>query len=155
MAINFQIAKHATVGLSRLLATNGGKHIFDVKAGADRDEGSIIGLGDYVAPTYFSEADSTEFEGVIMDKAANGNWYILVKKATNALLVASVPLIYEEYSKRFTDESNFYNLKDELMRCPELAVGDIFEVSADGISGSITKGAKVVATNKKLTVTSA
>ena len=152
MAINITIAQHATVGTTNLLATIGGAHIFNIKAGADRDNGSIVGLGAYTAPEYFAEGDSTAFTGKVIERAANGNWLIQVATATNAFLIATVPLVYEEYSNKFMKESNFYNASGSLMRGYELKPYDIFEVSAAGISGTIAKGAAVKVVSKKITI---
>lgn len=155
MAIAYKIDTHAVAGASKLLATNGGKHIYNIKLTSDTDNGSIIGKGDYLAFDLYGEGTATNFAGVIRDKAANGNWYIEVTEAENALLVYQVPLIYEEYSNKFTKESNFYNLAGDVVRSYELAVGDIFELSAEGIDAGETtdlKGKTVNVTGRKVTV---
>lgn len=152
MAIKYNIEKHAVVGVGRLLTANGGAHIYDILAGADRDNGSIVGLGEYIAPFYHAETDATAFTGEIVDILGNGNYLIQVKEATNAWLVATSPLIYEEYTQSFQDEANFYNEKGDKMTCHELKVYDEFEVSALGISGEPTIGATVTVTGKKITV---
>ena len=152
MAIKFEIEKHAVVGTSKLLATNGGKHIYNIKLSADTDNGAIIGRGDYVSLDLYKDAEATTFAGIIREKAANGNWYVEVTEAENALLVAQVPMIYEEYSNKFKKESNFYNANGDIVRAYELAYGDIFEISNEGITGEPAVGATVTVTAKKVSV---
>lgn len=145
--------KHAVAGSTRLHATVAG-HIFNIKATADIDNGCIVGLGDYVAPEYYAEAAaSSTFAGKIVDKAANGNFYVQVTAcAPTDCLVLSVPLLYEEHATAMQHESNFYNEKDSLMRCYQLIVGDVFELSAEGFTGTPVVGKDVTVAAKKLKV---
>ena len=147
--INF--TKHAVAGSSKLKATECG-HIYNIQAADDIDNGCIVGKGDYVAPEYYAEAAAGTFTGKIIEKAANGNFYVEVETAENAYLVLSVPLIYEQYTTRMQEESNFYNAAGDLMRCYELVTGDIFELSAEGFSGTPEKGSSVSVSDKKVTV---
>lgn len=152
MATNFlNFTKHAVAGSSKLKATTSG-HIFNIQIEEDLDNGSIVAKGDYVAPEYYKAKDSTGFAGVIIDKAANGNWYVEVTEPGDALLVLQVPMIYEEYTTRMQYESNFYNENGDIVRAYELYKDDIFELSAEGFSGTPTKGATVTVTNKTVTV---
>lgn len=151
MAIKYTIEKHAVVGTGRLLATNGGAHIYDIVAGEDRDNGSIVGLGDYADGAY-KEADATTFSGKILEKLPNGNFKIQVTDADNAWLIATVPMIYEEYSSIWQDEANFYNLSGSKMTAIELKKFDEFEVSPEGISGEAAASKTVNVTTKKITV---
>lgn len=94
----------------------------------------------------------TGFEGVILDKAANGNWYVEVTNPGDAILILTTPLIYEEYTTAMKHESNFYNQNGDITRGYELFKGDIFELSAEGfVTKTPEKGKKVTvdtATNK-------
>lgn len=143
--------KHAVAGSSKLKATIAG-HIFNILIEDDMDNGSIVAKGEYVKPEVYKAKDSTGFEGVILDKASNGNWYVEVIAPGDALLMLSVPLIYEEYTTRMQNESNFYNASGDITRCYELYVGDIFELSEEGFNGTPAKGKTVTVTNKKLVV---
>lgn len=152
MATKFMnFVKHAVAGSSKLKATICG-HIYNIQAAADIDNGCIVGKGEYIAPEYYAETAAGTFSGTIIDKAANGNFYVEITSAENALLVLTVPLIYEQYTTRMQEESNFYNAKGDLMRCYELVPGDIFELSAEGFTGTPAKGATVSVTDKKVTV---
>lgn len=158
MAVGFlNFEKHAVAGSSKLAATNGGAHIYNIKVvDEELDNGTVIGKGDYVSPEVYKQAAApTTFEGTVLDKAANGNWYIEVTKPEGALLVLQVPVIYEEYTTAMKHESNFYNVKDDIVRSYELMKGDIFEVSAEAFTADeVTKGktVKVDAASKKLKV---
>lgn len=147
--INF--VKHAVAGSSKLKATTAG-HIYNIKIDTDLDNGSIVAKGDYVAPEVYKAKDSTGFAGVILDKAANGNWYVEVTEPGDALLLLNPPLIYEEYTTAMQHESNFYNAAGDIVRAYELYAGDIFELSAEGIDGEIVKGATVNVVSKKVTI---
>ena len=148
--INFA-NKHAVAGSSKLKATTAG-HIYNIKIEADLDNGSIVAKGDYVSPEVYKAKDSTGFKGVILDKAANGNWYIEVTEPGDALLLLNPPLIYEEYTTAMQHESNFYNANGDIVRAYELYAGDIFELSEEGIEGSAAKAATVTVADKKVTV---
>lgn len=154
MATNFMNfkTKHGVVGTGDLLATTGGAHIRNIKATADIDNGSIVGCGDYQKPDYYAETDAGTFSGKIIDIASNGNFIVDVISAENCWLVATVPVIYEEQTQQCTHESNFYNAKDDLLRCIELKQYDRFEASKECFSGSPQKGSTLTVASKKLTV---
>ena len=157
MATNMiSYTKHAVAGSTSLAATNavGGMGIVNIKISADRDNGSILGKGAYVSPEFYAEAEATAFAGTIVDKAANGNWYVEVTEADNAYLLLQVPLIYEETTTRMQHESNFYNAANDICRCYPLVKGDVFELSAEGFKGTPVKGATVGldATTKRVSV---
>lgn len=152
MATNFlNFVKHAVAGSSKLKATTSG-HIYNIKIEADLDNGSIVAKGEYVEPEVYKAKDSTGFAGVIVDQAANGNWYVEVTDPGDALLLLQVPMIYEEYTTRMQHESNFYNANGDIVRAYELYAGDIFELSAEGFTGTPAKGKTLTVTSKKLQV---
>ena len=150
--INFS-TKHAVAESTKLKATIVG-NIWNIKATNDIDNGCIVKRGDYVAPEYYAEAVATEFTGKIIEKAANGNFRVEVT-AVGELegLVLSVPLIYEEYTTRMQEESNFYNAKGDLLRVYQLYVGDVFTLSAEGFDGTPEVGKTVSVVSKKVKVT--
>ena len=145
--------KHAVAESTNLKATIVG-NIWNIKATNDIDNGCIVKRGDYVAPEYYAEAAATEFTGKIIEKAANGNFRVEVT-AVGELegLVLSVPLIYEEYTTRMQEESNFYNAKGDLLRVYQLYVGDVFTLSAEGFDGTPEVGKTVSVVSKKVKVT--
>ena len=65
-------------------------------------------------------------------------------------IILTPPFAYNGI-KYQSDEKFFYNAKDEIARAYELHVGDIYTISAAGLSGDPKVGAHVDATNKAST----
>lgn len=152
MAIKYTIDTHAVAFPSKLLAQNGGKHIYNIELATDTDNGNLVARGDFIDLDLYEEAAATTFEGIIQKKAANGNWYVEVTNPGDALFVYMQAFIAEEWTNKFKKESNFYNAAGETVRGYELAVGDVFEVSAEGFTGTPEAGKTVSVANKKLVV---
>jgi hypothetical protein len=115
--IQVSIAKHAVAFPSKVLARDGGKHIYNIQ---------------------LAEAASAYVDnGWFVGKANNGNFYVEVVTPGDALFVYQVPMIEETYSNTFKKESNYTNAPTQVVRAYELAVGDVVEISADGFSGDI------------------
>lgn len=111
------IEKHIVAESTAIQATRDARHIFNVKASADIDNGRLVNLDDmaYVENEYFT---------------------MVTPVATKRVgLILSVPIGPDESPKKATYESNFYNGKDEIMRVYDLMAGDRFTVSANGIDG--------------------
>ena len=157
MAQNFiSYVKHAVAGSTRLAATTetGGEGIMDLKISADLDNGTIIGKGALVAGQVYNMAAPTTFTGKIIDKAANGNFYVEVLTASNAYLVLTVPVTYYDFTKAMAAESTFYNKQNDIVRAYKLFPGDVFELSAEGFDGTPAVNANVTvdATSKKVKI---
>lgn len=153
--INFS-TKHGVAESTNLKATIVG-NIWSVQAAADIDNGAIVARGDYVAPEYYAEAAaSNSFAGKIIEKANNGMWRVLVTAAGDTDgLVLSVPLIYENWTTRMQEESNFFNKQGDLLRVYQLCVGDVFSVSAECFTTTPTDasiGKAVSVSSKKLAI---
>lgn len=142
--INFS-TKHAVAGSTRLAATKGvGAHgPIDLQISKDLDNGTIIGKGALVAGEVYAMASPTSFAGKIIDKAANGNWYVEVTSASNAYLVLQVPVTYYDYTNQMRQESTFYNENGDIVRAYPLFAGDVFELSDEGFDGTPAKDATV------------
>lgn len=143
MAIRYNIEKHTVAFPSKCLASNGGKHIYDIHITEDVDNGFFVGKGDWESFGLYTEAAPTSFAGKVVDVAANGNYYVEVESAENALFVYTVPMTEEDYNNKFKATSNFFNAKDSVVRAYELAKGDIIEISEAGFSAKPTKGTEV------------
>ena len=133
------INKHIVAESTNIQATYDAKHIFNVQASADIDNGRVVNLDDmvWVDNEYFTMVEPT---------------------ATSRVgLVLSVPIGPDERPKAATYEHNFYNGKDEIMRVYDLLEGDKFTVSANGIDGgaAVQEGAYVVANGYNLTAQAA
>lgn len=156
MAIKFSIDKHHVCFPSKLLAGNGGAHIYNMVLDADTDNGTVVGRGAYVSFDQYAVATApTAYEGVITEQAADGNWYVEVVKPEDAILIYEVPEIAENYDSRFTDIANFYNKKGKVVRGYSLTKGDLYELSADSFTGTPAPGKKVTVTGQKHVVAGA
>lgn len=132
MALKYTIEKHAVAFPSKVLARNGGKHIYNIQLTADHDNGQLIGKGDFIHLDLYKEAVAPVFAGVILGQAANGNQYVEVTADTDALFIYQQPITAETWTNEFKMERNFYNAKGDVVRAYELAKGDVIEVSAEG-----------------------
>ena len=152
MAIKYSIEKHAVAFPSKLLAQNGGKHIYNIELATDTDNGNLVKRGSFIDLDLYEEDTAATFEGVIQKQAANGNWYVEVVNPGDSLFVYMQAFIAEEWTNKFKAESNFYNAAGDVVRGYELAVGDVFEVSAEGFTGTPEAGKTVSVAGKKLVV---
>ena len=150
--IRYEIEKHAVAFPSKLLAQTYGKHIYNIELASDTDNGNLVARGDFLDLDLYAEAEVTEFAGIIRKQAANGNWYVEVVTPGDALFVYMQAFIAEDWTNTFKKESNFFNAAGETVRGYELAVGDVFEVSAVGFDGEPVEGATVSVVDKKLQV---
>ena len=145
--IQVSIAKHAVAFPSKVLARDGGKHIYNIQlaeaASAYVDNGWFVGKGEFVELDLYKAAAPTSFEGKVVGKANNGNFYVEVVTPGDAMFVYQVPMIEETYSNTFKKESNYTNAPTQVVRAYELAVGDVVEISADGFDGTIATGDSV------------
>lgn len=144
MAVSFiSYVRHCVCGTSKLKATTTG-HIYNIRIEKDMDNGTLVAKGDYISPElYKPNLTVTGFSGVILDKAANGSWYVEVREPGDALLLCNPELIYEQYTTQTQHPSNFYNASGDTVRGFELHVGDIFELSNEGFVGEAAKGSTV------------
>ena len=139
--IQVNIAKHAVAFPSKVLASKGGKHIYNIQLAeaSDKfvDNGWFVGKGDFVELDLYKAVAPTTFDGKVVGIAANGNYYVEVVDPGDALFVYQVPMIEETYNNTFKKESNYTNAPTQVVRSYELAVGDIVEISADGFDGAV------------------
>ena len=154
--INFD-TKHAVAESTKLKATQIG-NIWNIEAKEAIDNGRIVKKGKYLRPEVYQEDTATTFAGKIIEKAANGAYRVEVTAIGEGEgLVLSVPLIYEEYTTKMQEESNFYNAKGDILRVYELYVGDVFTVSAEAFTTDKTPAVNdtVAVSAKKLKATAA
>lgn len=135
MAIKVSIDKFPFGFPSKVLAREGGKHIYNVTLKEDTPNGVFIGKGAFVELDRYDEAAAGSVTGNIVAKAANGNFYVEIDTvAEDTLFVYQAPVIAEEYSNKFMAEDNFYNPAGTVVRAYELAHGDIIELNAKALN---------------------
>lgn len=158
MAIRFNIENnHAVVFPSKLVAGQGGEHIVNLKLTADRDNGTIRGIGEWVGFDEYEEAAApSEFEGIIRTKGTEtkNSWYVEVVTPADAVLIDEVEVFTNTYDQRFTDKHNWFNPEGATVRGYILHKYDIFELSEEGFDGTPAEGSTVTAdaTTGKLVV---
>ena len=151
MAIKFEIEKHAYCFPTKVLAGNGGEHILNIELTEDADNGAIVSVGDYKSFDNYMEAEApANYEGKIVDIAADGNFYVEVVEPADAVLICEVVVIAEQnYDSRFKDPKNFYNKAGEVVRGYVLHKHDIYELSEEGFEGTPEVGKTVTITGRK------
>jgi len=150
MAIAYTISSHAWGAPAKVLAAEGGKHIYNVQLTNDCDNTNFIARDAWLSLDLYSEKAATTFEGIVREQAANGNYYVEVVDPGDALFVYNVPIIEEDWTNSFKKESNFFNAAGDVVRAYELAVGDVLEISEAGFDAAPTLGATVTLSGKKL-----
>ena len=137
---------------SKLLAANGGGHIYDITLTADHDNGVLVGRGDYIKLGTYEETTAPDtFEGIIREQAANGNWYVEVTAETEALWIL-MPEISPYGIKILEDPKAWYNAEGDTVKGYSLTKGDIFEMSVEGFDGTPEVGAEVTFADGKYVV---
>lgn len=150
MAIDLTIGTHAMSGVSKLLATSGGAHIYNVTLKTDADNGNLIGRSeDMKSFDNYEEAAVSEFKGLIQWQASNGNFYVEVTDETDALLVYNPPVSPFDAPAALKSEKAWVNKAGDVVRAHELKVGDVFELSAEGFVGTPEVGAAIDGVSSK------
>nr|DAZ72225.1 MAG TPA: hypothetical protein [Caudoviricetes sp.] len=111
---NFVATKHGVAESTLLKATQVGHHYNLVNESKDIDNGSVAKIGDRVKSDVF-KAEVPQ----IGDKI---------------VLILTAVKIYEEYTIRMQEESNFYNAANEVMRAYEIQDTDRFTLSKEAFN---------------------
>ena len=150
MVVSYTISQHAVAYPSKVLAAEGGKHIYNIQLTNDCDNGNFIAKDAWLSFDLYSEKAATTFAGIVRQQAANGNYYVEVVTPGDALFVCNIDDHAEEWTNTWKKESNAYNEAGSVVRAYELAVGDIVEISAAGFTATPTVGDAVELSGKKL-----
>lgn len=150
MVVSYTISQHAVAYPSKVLAANGGKHIYNIQLTNACDNGNFIAKDAWLSFDLYSEKAATTFAGIVRQQAANGNYYVEVVTPGDALFVCNIDDHAEEWTNTWKKESNAYNEAGSVVRAYELAVGDIVEISDAGFTATPTVGDAVELSGKKL-----
>lgn len=150
MAIRYNVEQHHVCFPTKILSDKVGRTL-NMVIKKDTDNGTVCGKGKYVSFDQYEVADApANFEGEIIEQAADGNWYVEVKKVDinePAILIYEVPEIAENYNTEFTKTSNFFNeasaTRTKSVRGLVLTTTDIYELSEDAFDGKPEVGKKV------------
>lgn len=156
MSLRYEIEKHHVCFPTKVLSERVGR-VLNMVISEDTDNGTVCGKGAYVSFDQYKVANvPTTFEGEILEKAADGNWYVEVKKIdpnAPAILIYEVPEIAENYNTKFTSVANFFNAaspeRTKTVRGFVLGVTDVYELSEDAFEGAPKAGKKVTINGQK------
>lgn len=110
---NYAPTKHGVAESTLLKATKVGHH-YNLVADVDVDNGSVAVIGDRVKSDLFKAKVPAVGDKIVF--------------------ILTAPKIYEEYTTRMQEESNFYNAKGEAMRAYEIQDTDRFTLSAEAFN---------------------
>lgn len=155
MAIKYTIDTFPAGFPTKVLAREGGKHIYNVTLSEDTPNGVFIAKNAWQELDRYSEGAAGSVTGKIQGKAANGNYYVEITACDEGtLFVYQCPVIAEEWTKAFQLEENFYNKSGDTVRAYQLAPGDIIElnmaalgISADPVSYPVNVSAATYGTS--------
>ena len=156
MALHYEISKHHVAFPTKVLSERVGR-VLNMVISEDTDNGTVCGKGAYVSFDQYKVAEvPSAFEGEILEKAADGNWYVEVKKIdpnAPAILIYEAPIIAENYNSKFTSVANFFNEaspeRTKTVRGFVLGVTDVYELSEDAFEGTPEAGKKVTINGQK------
>lgn len=156
MALRYSIEKHHVCFPTKVLSERVGRTL-NMVIKEDTDNGTVVGKGSYVSFDQYETATApATFEGEILEQAADGNWYVEVKKVdvnAPAVLIYEVPTIAENYNSKFTATANFFNEastnRTKTVRGFVLGVTDVYELSEDAFEGTPVAGKKVTISGQK------
>lgn len=152
MAIDIVKGTHNVAFPSKMLASMGGAHQYNITLTANHDNGTLVARGSWNSFDNYDEqavaasGGNNDFAGVIRQINPDDNtlWYVeITANSANLLFVYNSPI--SEYGTRdLQDKSLFYNKAGDVVRGFELRKGDVVLLSTTAFSG-------VPAENKTLT----
>ena len=110
---NYAPTKRGVAESTLLKATKVGHH-YNLVADVDVDNGSVAVIGERVKSDLFKAK--------------------VPAKGDKIVLILTAPKIYEEYTTKMQEESNFYNGKGEVMRAYEIQDTDRFTLSTEAFN---------------------
>lgn len=129
--ISYSIATFPTGFPTKVLARDGGKHIYNITLAEQTPNGVFCGKGAFAELDRYAEAAAGSVTGKIVGKAANSNFYVEITACDEGtLFISQVPMIEETWTKNFSKEENFVNANGSTVRAYQLAPGDIIELNA-------------------------
>lgn len=155
MAVDVSTTTHAVAFPTKVAASAGSPHIFDVQLTAAHDNGVFLTLGDYVELGTYKEGTSKgTITGTIVEQASNGDYYVEIASANNGTVFIYMPEISEYDNKRLQKEELFYNASGDVVKGYALTYKDIVSLSAAGFTNTpvVGKAVTVDSTTGKLTV---
>ena len=153
MAIKLNLENSHAYCFPTKIASGLAGHVLNIVLTSDADNGSIVTTyaDSYVSfDNYTEEAAPAGYEAKIIDVAADGNFYVEVVEPADAILICEViDNPYGNYDSRFKDSKLFYNAQGATVRGYCLSKRDVYELSAEGFTGTPEVGKTVTVTGRK------
>lgn len=152
MAIKYAIETQGYAYPTKVLSSRVG-HNVNVVLTTDSPNGAVVGVGDYVSFDQYKETTAPAgFKAKIIDKAADGNFYVQVTEVdvnAPAVLIYETPTIAENYNTKFTSNKNFYSEAGKTVHGLVLTVLDVYELSEELFEGTPEVGKEVEINGRK------
>ena len=159
MAIRYTIETFGSSFPTKVAASAGSPHIYNITLSADTANGKIVGRGAWQELDRYAEAAAPDFELTVRGQATNGNWYVevtAVDDEEDVIYIHNPAVIAEDYNRKFAAEKNFYIPAGKVGKGYTLIRGDIMEYSPERFDITPAVGDTITAINSttgKLTVT--
>ena len=156
MAIDFSKNPTHIVAFPSKVASAMGQygHVINLVMGANTDNGTLAGKGNYVSFDQYAVAAvaDNKVEGIIREASSEGGWYVEFSKLDGQyFLVYNTPISpYPQTELR--DEALFYNVTGDVTQGMELHLGDIVSLSAAAFTGTPQAGKTVKYSSGKYVV---
>lgn len=155
MAIRYEIEKVGYAFPTKVLSSRVG-HNVNIILEEDSPNGAVVGVGAYESFDQYREtAAPSGYEAMIIDTAADGNFYVQVTKVdvnAPAILIYDVP---EVSDTKIATAENFYNKAGKTVHGLVLTTLDVYELSAELFDGTPAVGKKVTISGRKHVVAGA
>lgn len=152
MAIKYAIEQFGYAFPTKVLSSRVG-HNLNMILDTDSPNGAVVGVGDYVSFDQYAEATApASYKAKIIDKAANGNWYVQVTEVdvnAPAVLIYETPVFTEDYNAKFTNNKNFYSEAGKTVHGLVLTTLDVYELSDELFDGTPEIGKEVTISGRK------
>lgn len=129
-------------------------HVYNLVLTADTDNGTLAGRGEYVDYDQYEQADvANGFKGFIRGLASDGRYEIEVSELPSSEVLYVYNSAVSEYSQaEFQDETLFYNPEGDVAQGAVLCIGDVFNISKNGFTGTPEAGKEVTFASGKYVV---
>ena len=148
MAIRYTIDTFGSSFPTKVAASAGSPHIYNITLSEDTANGKIVGRGAWQELDRYAEAAAPEFELEVKEQATNGNWYVEVTSVAadaDVIYIHNPAVIAEDYGRKFTSEKNFYIPAGKVGKGYTLIRGDILEYSPERFATTPSVGMKITA----------
>ena len=133
--------KHWVAEISRVAAVYGTGHILSGVMDADRDNGELVAVGDYVEGEYYNVgAFGGALNAKVIEIVYNMNQTMVrfeLQEDCDAYFVHNPETMPNDFLKIYQEAYNYYNKEGERARMYPMVKHDVFTVSVDAFGGTV------------------